>query len=58
MNVLGELKRRNVFRMAGLYLVSAWLVVQVGATLLPVFDAPRWVMKALVGARAAPRHTS
>jgi TolB-like protein/thioredoxin-like negative regulator of GroEL len=51
-NVLGELKRRNVFRMAGLYLVSAWLVVQVGATLLPVFDAPRWVMKALVGTLA------
>ena len=24
-----ELKRRNVIRMAGLYLVGAWLVVQV-----------------------------
>ena len=34
--------------MAGLYLVSAWLLVQVGATLLPVFDAPSWTMKALV----------
>lgn len=34
--------------MAGLYLVSAWLLVQVGATLLPVFDAPPWTMKALV----------
>ena len=40
--------RRNVIRMAGLYLVSAWLVVQVGATLLPIFDAPPWTMKALV----------
>jgi hypothetical protein len=28
----GELKRRNVIRMAGLYLVSAWLVVQVAGT--------------------------
>lgn len=46
--LLAELKRRNVLRMAGLYLVSAWLVVQVGATLLPVFDAPAWTMKALV----------
>ena len=45
---IAELKRRNVIRMAGLYLVSAWLVVQVGATLLPVFDAPAWTMKALV----------
>lgn len=48
MSFLGELRRRNVFRMAGLYLVGAWLAVQVAATLLPVFDAPAWVMKALV----------
>lgn len=48
MKLLGELRRRNVFRMAGLYLVGAWLAVQVAATLLPVFEAPAWVMKALV----------
>lgn len=45
---LAELKRRNVLRMAGLYGVGAWLGVQVGDTLLPVFDAPSWAMKALV----------
>jgi TolB-like protein/Tfp pilus assembly protein PilF len=44
-----ELKRRNVVRFAGLYLVGAWLLVQVAGTLLPVFDAPAWVMKTLVG---------
>src|SRR5207344_2315782 len=49
MNLLGELRRRNVIRMAGLYLVGAWLLVQVAATLLPVFEAPAWVMKTLVG---------
>ncbi len=49
MRLLAELKRRNVIRMAGLYLVGAWLVVQVAATLLPVFGAPEWVMKVLVG---------
>ena len=48
-----ELKRRNVVRMAGLYLVGAWLLVQVAGTLLPVFDAPTWVMKTLVGLLAA-----
>jgi hypothetical protein len=48
MNFLAELKRRNVIRMAGLYLVGAWLIVQVAATLLPVFEAPGWVMKTLV----------
>ena len=50
---LTELKRRNVVRMAGLYLVGAWLLVQVAGTLLPVFDAPAWVMKTLVAVLAA-----
>ncbi|MGQ0801580.1 MAG: hypothetical protein ACT4NL_15890 [Pseudomarimonas sp.] len=49
MNLLAELRRRNVIRMAGLYLVGAWLVIQVAATLLQVFDAPDSVMRALVG---------
>ena len=48
MSLLAELKRRNVIRMAGLYLVGAWLLVQVAGTLLPVFGAPDWVMKTLV----------
>ena len=49
MSFLTELRRRNVIRMAGLYLVGAWLIVQVAGTLLPVFEAPAWVMKTLVG---------
>jgi hypothetical protein len=36
MNFLAELKRRNVIRMAGLYLVGAWLITQVAST---VFSA-------------------
>ena len=34
--------------MAGLYMVGAWLVTQVAATLLPVFEAPVWAMKMVV----------
>ena len=49
MNFLAELRRRNVIRMAGLYLVGAWLITQVAGTLFPVFEAPAWVMKTLVG---------
>ena len=52
MSFLAELRRRNVIRMAGLYLVGAWLATQVAATLLPVFDAPAWAMKAVVGVLA------
>ncbi len=48
MSFIKELRRRNVIRMAGLYLLGAWLVTQVAATLLPVFEAPAWVMKVLV----------
>ncbi len=48
MSFLAELKRRNVIRMAGLYVVGAWLVVQVAETLLPIFGTPDWVLKALV----------
>ncbi len=48
MTFIAELRRRNVIRMAGLYLVGAWLITQVAATLLPVYDAPGWVMKAVV----------
>jgi TolB-like protein/Flp pilus assembly protein TadD len=43
-----ELRRRNVFRMAGLYLVAAWLIVQVSGTVLPMFDAPAWLPRSLV----------
>jgi hypothetical protein len=33
-NFFAQLKRRNVVRMAGLYLVGAWLLVQGGGLLL------------------------
>jgi TolB-like protein/Tfp pilus assembly protein PilF len=44
----GELKRRNVIRMAGLYLVGAWLVVQVAGTVLPMFGTPEWLPRTIV----------
>ena len=48
MTFLDELKRRNVIRIAGVYLVGAWLIVQVSGTLLPMFDAPAWVSRSIV----------
>ena len=47
-SLIAELQRRNVIRMAGLYLVVAWLIVQVVNTLLPIFEAPAWVSKTVV----------
>jgi adenylate cyclase len=43
-----ELKRRNVVRMAGLYLVGAWLLTQVASTVLPMFGAPEWLPRSIV----------
>ena len=45
---VAELKRRNVVRLAGLYLVGAWLIVQVAGTLLPMFGAPEWLARSIV----------
>jgi TolB-like protein/Tfp pilus assembly protein PilF len=47
-NFFAELKRRNVVRMAGLYLVGAWLLVQVAGTVLPMFGAPDWLPRSIV----------
>ena len=48
MSLVAELKRRNVIRMAGLYFVGAWLIVQVSSTVLPMFDAPAWLPRTIV----------
>ena len=48
MNLLTELKRRNVFRVALFYIVAAWLVVQVAETVLPVFDVPEVFVRGVI----------
>ncbi len=47
-NFFGELKRRNVYKVAITYAVVAWLLIQAASILLPTFEAPAWVMKAFV----------
>jgi TolB-like protein len=48
MNFIAELKRRNVLRAAGLYLVGSWLTVQVASTVLPAFGVQGWVLRSLI----------
>ena len=43
-----ELKRRNVFRVALFYVVSAWLIIQVAETVLPLFEVPDGVLRGLI----------
>ncbi|MCX7553018.1 hypothetical protein OS175_03940 [Marinicella sp. S1101] len=42
MNFINELKRRNVFRVALAFLVVAWLLIQVAATLEDALNLPDW----------------
>jgi len=42
LSLLGELKRRNVFRVAGVYAVVGWLLVQVAASLEDAIGLPAW----------------
>lgn len=51
-NFMGKLRHRNVFRAGIGYIVSAWLIVQIADVLLPVFDAPDWIVRALIIALA------
>ena len=39
-----ELKQRKVYRVALGYAVVAWLVIQISATVMPVYHAPDWIL--------------
>jgi len=43
-----ELKRRKVCRVAVAYAVVSWLLIQAASIFLPTFDAPAWMMKAVI----------
>ena len=44
-SVWGELKRRNVVKVAVAYAIVGWLLVEVAATVLPIFEAPDWTLQ-------------
>jgi TolB-like protein/tetratricopeptide (TPR) repeat protein len=46
-SLLEELKRRSVFRVAAMYAVVGWLVVEIASTVLPTFHAPEWILQVL-----------
>ena len=43
-----ELKRRKVFRIAAVYAVVAWVLIQVADVVLPTFGTPAWVNQTLI----------
>ncbi len=47
-NFLGELKRRELFKVGLAYLIIGWFVVEVASEALPTFGAPEWILRALM----------
>ena len=41
-SVWGELKRRNVVRVAVAYAIAAWLLIEITATTFPILKLPDW----------------
>jgi len=44
-NLLTELRRRRVFRMTAVYIVAAWVVVQVASETFPAFNIPEGAIR-------------
>jgi TolB-like protein/Flp pilus assembly protein TadD len=45
MSFLGEIRRRNVFRVAVAYAAIAWLAIQVASIVYPAFELQPWAMQ-------------
>jgi TolB-like protein/Tfp pilus assembly protein PilF len=47
-NFFGELRRRNIYKVAVAYVVVGWALAQGIAQVFPVFDIPNWVVRLVV----------
>ena len=47
-NLVAELKRRNVFRVATAYAIAGWLIIQICATTFPFLSLPEWLITAVI----------
>ena len=52
MGMVSELRRRNVFRMAVLYAVAAWLIMQVAEVIIGLANLPEWIGPTILGVLA------
>jgi TolB-like protein/predicted Zn-dependent protease len=49
MGLVSELRRRNVFRMAVLYVVASWLIMQVAEVVMTLGNLPDWIGPTILG---------
>ena len=52
MELVVEPKHRNVFRVAGLYVLGPWLFTQLATTIMTLFEMPGRVLRALLAVPA------
>jgi len=45
---LGELQRRNVYRVAVTYAVVSWVLIQIATQVFPFFEIPNWAVRLVV----------
>jgi TolB-like protein/Tfp pilus assembly protein PilF len=43
-----ELKRRHVYRAGAIYVMGAWVLIQVSTQTLPFFNVPAWVIRFII----------
>ena len=44
-NFFAELKRRNVYKVAVVYAVVAWFLIQIATQIFPFFEIPDWAVR-------------
>ena len=49
MGLISELRRRNVLRMAVLYAIAAWLIMQVAEVIMDLANLPNWIGPTILG---------
>jgi TolB-like protein/Tfp pilus assembly protein PilF len=48
----GELKRRNVYKVAAAYAVVGWLLIQIATQVFPFLEIPNWAIRLVIFAAA------
>src|SRR5438477_9002930 len=47
-NFFAELKRRNVYKVAVVYAIVAWLLIQIATQVFPFLEIPNWVVRLVI----------
>ena len=48
LNLIKELRRREVFRTVGFYVGISWILIEASSVMLPAFNAPEWALRGVI----------